>query len=268
MTTSAPAAVGLYSIGIRGIGLEDLLALAVAHQVPFLHLRGGPRGFDLVKRDAATLERWACRACRSVPINIITADLDLADFARPDTQAYRRASTELDRLGYAAAVLGAQAIRLLARRVIGRRQWTDLAVPSLVSTYGLMTLVELHDPEWFQAQMLTSLAAHIDSAPWLALLMDTAQIHGAWLRSDNPNSFAEHMSALVPHIRAVHISDNGEGLTGTGHWIVAQMSRNAGDDGRVEVAFEWTGADRSPQGCLARYRHAVAWWRSNLEGNR
>ncbi|MEV4199349.1 TIM barrel protein [Micromonospora globbae] len=267
MTASTPAAVGLYSIGIGGIDLEDLLALAVAHQVPFLHLRGGRRGFDLARRDTATLDRWA-RCCRvSVPITVVAADLDLVDFARPDTQAYQQASTELDRLGHAAAALGAYAIRLLARRVVDQRQWADLAVPNLVARYGLTTLVELHDPAWFTAQTLAALAAHLDRAPWLALLIDTAQVHRAWLRSDNPDRPSVDVSVLVPHTRAVHISDNGEGLTGTGHRIVARTFGRMGDDSPVEVAFEWTGADRSPQGCLARYRRAAAWWRASLEGN-
>ncbi len=267
MTRSTPTALGLYSIGIRSIALEDLLALAEAHQVPFLHLRGGPRGFDLARRDTATLGRWACRSRASTPITAVTADLDLVDFARPDTPAYRQASTELDRLGHASAVLGARAIRLLARRVLDQRQWPDLAVPNLVARYGLMTLVELHDPAWFTAPTLASVTAYLDRASWLALLIDTSQVHRAWLRSDNPSSLFDDLSALVPQTRAVHVSDNGAGLTGTGHRMVAQTFGHLGADHRVEIAFEWTGADRSPQGCLVQYRRAVQWWRSSLEGN-
>jgi hypothetical protein len=127
-------------------------------------------------------------------------------------------------------------------------------------------LVELHNPEWFTAQALAALVAHLDRTSWLVLLIDTAQVHGAWLRSDNPDSLAEDVPVLVPHTRAVHISDNGEGLTGTGHRIVANTFGHVSDDRPVEVAFEWTGFDRSPQGCLARYRRAVQWWRSSLEG--
>ncbi len=268
MTGPPPTDVGLYSIGIRGIEMEDLLAFATTHQVPFLHLRGGPRGFDLARRDTSTLDEWARCSHASVPITLVTADLELVDFARPDTQAYRQATAALDRLGHAAAVLGARAVRLLARRVVDQPLWADVAVPNLVARYGLITLVELHDPEWFTANTTASTVAHLDRAPWLALLIDTAQVHHAWLRSDNPASLARNVSALVPHTRAVHVSDSGDGLTGTGHRVVAQAFANLDAGDAVEIAFEWTGADRSPQSCLTRYHHAVAWWRSNPEGNR
>lgn len=266
MTRSTQTALGLYSIGIRSIPLEDLLALAANHHIPFLHLRGGPRGFDLASRDTATLERWACHSRASAPITAVTADLDLLDLVRPGTLAYRQASAEFDLLGHAAALLGARAVRLLARRVADQRQWADLAVPNLVARYGLTTLVELHDPAWFTARTLASVAAYLDRVPWLALLIDTTQVHCAWQHSDHRDCFADNLSALVPHTRAVHLSDCGQGLTGTGHRVVAQAFGHPGPDDPVEVAFEWTGADRSPQGCLARYRRAVEWWRSSLEG--
>ncbi|MDG4763321.1 hypothetical protein O7632_04240 [Solwaraspora sp. WMMD406] len=267
MTRSTPTAVGLYSIGIRGIDLEDLLALAVAHEVPFLHLRGGPRGFDLARRDTVTLNRWACCSQASVPITVVTADLDLADFAQPGTQAYQQASAELDRLGHAAVVLRARAVRLLARHVPDQRRWADLAVPDLTARHGLTTLIELHAPAWFAAQTVASMVAYLGRAPWLALLMDTAQVHRAWLRSDSPDSLAAQVSALAPHTRAVHISDSGDQVPGAGYEIVAKTFGHLDDDSPVEIAFEWTGADRSPQGCLDRYRRAVAWWRSSSEGN-
>ena len=268
MTRSTQTALGLYSIGIRSIPLEDLLALAANHHIPFLHLRGGPRGFDLASRDTATLERWACHSRASAPITAVTADLDLLDLVRPGTPAYRQASAEFDLLGHAAALLGARAVRLLARRVADQRQWADLAVPNLVARYGLTTLVELHDPAWFTAQTLALVAAYLDRVPWLALLIDTTQVHRVWQHSDHRDCLADDLSGLVPHIRAVHLSDSGEGLTGTGHRVVAQAFGHLGADDPVEVAFEWTGADRSPQGCLARYRRAVEWFRSSPEGIR
>lgn len=50
-----PAAPGLYSIGVRGLSLPELLRWTASLGVPFLHLRGGPRGFDLRGRSPATL---------------------------------------------------------------------------------------------------------------------------------------------------------------------------------------------------------------------
>ncbi|CUU60608.1 hypothetical protein Ga0074812_14325 [Parafrankia irregularis] len=265
MTGTPPTAIGLYSIGIRHIELEDLLALATAHQLPFLHLRGGPRGFDVARRDIATLSRWARRCRMGVPITMVTADLDLADFVRPGTETYQQASAELDRLGRAAAVLGARAVRLLARRVLDEWQWSDLAVPDLAAPYGLTTLVELHDPAWFTADALTSAAAHLKRTSGLEVLMDTDQVHRAWLCSAIPDALAGNLSQLVPHTGAVHVSDNGDGLTGAGHRIVARTFGALSHDRSVEIAFEWTGADRDQQSCLVRYRRAAAWWRSGLE---
>ncbi|QOC93848.1 apurinic/apyrimidinic endonuclease family protein [Micromonospora craniellae] len=264
MTRRTVAAVGLYSIGIRGIEMEDLFALSTAYQIPFLHLRGGQRGFDLARRDTTTLDRWACRAQSSPPITAVTADLDLADFNRPGTQAYRRANAELDRLADATALLGTHSVRLLARRVIEQREWAGIALPNLAQ-YGMTTLIELHDPAWFTGQPLASMAAYLDRVEGLALLIDTAQVHSAYLRAGSLNSLGDDLAALERHTRVVHISDNGYGLTGGGHRIVAQTFGRAGDDGHVEVAFEWTGADRSVQECMSRYRYAVRWWRSSLE---
>ena len=268
VTRPIPPTVGLYSIGVRSIELEDLLLLAAAEQVPFLHVRGGPRGFDLASRDDATLDRWAHCARSSTPITMVTADLDLADFATPDPDARRRAHAELDRLGHAAAMLGARAIRLLARQMLDPLRWTGLSMPDLVARYGLTTLVELHDPAWFAAHTAASLAEYLNRTPRIALLMDTAQVHDAWLRSGNPDSVSGTVSMLVPYTRVVHLSDNGDGLTGAGHRIVAQSFKRASHDSPVEIAFEWTGADRSPQGCLARYHSTVDWWHASLQDNR
>lgn|GEM_PF-3510002 len=267
MTSSTPTAVGLYSIGIRGVDPEALLALAVEHEVPFLHLRGGPRGFDLARRDTATLDRWARCSKVSVPITVVTAEIDLIDFARPGTPTYWRASAELNRLGHAASVLRAHAVRLLARHHLDQRQWADLAVPDLAARHGLTTLIELHEPAWFTDHSVDALVTHLERAPWLALLMDTAQVQQAWRRSEDPDNLAAQVSVLAPRTRVIHISDGDDHVPGAGYEIVAETFGHLENDSPVEIAFEWTGADRSPQVCLDRYRRAVAWWHSRSEAN-
>jgi hypothetical protein len=266
MTLSRPTAIGLYSIGIRGVDLDDLLVLAATHQIPFLHLRGGPRGFDLARRDTGTLSRWARHSRSSVPITAVTADLELADFLQQDELAHGQASAELHRLSRAAAVLGARTVRLLARRVLDKQKWADLDVPDLTGVYGVTTLVELHDPAWFTTQTVASVAAHLEHLPSLALLIDSGQIDNAHLRSDNPAGLAAAVDTLRPYTRAVHLSDSGEGLTGPGHRYVTQAFGHPSAADPNEIAFEWTGADRSMHGCLTRYHRAVAWWREETEG--
>ena len=266
MTVCPPTAIGLYSIGIRGVELDDLLTFAATHQIPFLHLRGGPRGFDLARRDTATLGRWARHSRASVPITAVTADLELVDFLRQHDQTYRRANAELHRLGRATAVLGAYTVRLLARRVLGEREWADLDVPDLTDAYGVTILIDLHDPAWFTAQTATSTAAHLEHLPGLSLLIDSGQIHNACLRSDDSARVAAVLNTLRPHTRAVHLSDSGHGTAGAGHRYVARAFGHPSDAGPNEIAFEWTGADRSMHGCLTRYHRAVAWWREETDG--
>jgi hypothetical protein len=64
----------------------------------------------------------------------------------------------------------------------------------------------------------------------------------------------------------MHISDAGTGLDGTGHRAAARAVIEALADGnRIEVAFEWTGRDRSADRCIARYREALEWWQREWE---
>lgn len=54
--------VGLYSISVRGLNIPDLLVWAARANMPFIHLRGGPRGFDLARRTASALGEWRRQA--------------------------------------------------------------------------------------------------------------------------------------------------------------------------------------------------------------
>jgi hypothetical protein len=136
VTSDTTPPLGLYSIGIRDLDVTALLTLAAGHQVPFLHLRGGPKGYDLARRDQAQLAAWARQAHDGVPVTMVTADLDLADFLQPAAPEYRRASADLERLAEATRALGANAVRLLARRPPLGTEWDALVIPDLPAGHG------------------------------------------------------------------------------------------------------------------------------------
>ncbi|MGH3826910.1 MAG: hypothetical protein ACRDQX_07025 [Pseudonocardiaceae bacterium] len=254
MTDSRP--VGLYSIGLRGLGVTEVLTVCAEHQVLFVHLRGGPRGYDLASRDQATLSRWARHAQRGTSVTLVTADLDLAQFGQPGGEGYRHARTELERLAEATAILGATAIRLMGHHP---PDGSRIIVPDLQDQYGIATLVELHDPRWFTPAALTALEPVLHANSGLGLLLDSGQVHRAW--SCLGSLHAPVLEVLVRHARVVHWSDSGHGLDGAGHRLLAAAIRACAGDG-VAFGFEWTGPDRSVTTCLARYRSAVAWWQA------
>jgi hypothetical protein len=246
------APVGLYSIGLRGLDVTEVLTLALEHQVPFVHLRGGPCGYDLARRDDTTLSRWARYSRVSVPITLVTADLDIAQF-QPTSLRYQHARMELDRVGRASAILGAHAVRLLARHPVRDMVAGTVELPDLRERHGLAILVELHDPSWFTPGALIAVRAVCDAAAGVGLLVDSGQVHRAWSAFGALDGLV--VAELVARASVVHLCDNGSGLGGTGHHLLV-----AAAGGAVEVGFEWTGPDRSPAACLARYRAAVSWW--------
>ncbi|MGB6163306.1 MAG: hypothetical protein WCF33_19055 [Pseudonocardiaceae bacterium] len=253
--------VGLYSIGIRDLDVPEILTLALEHQVPFVHLRGGPRGYDLARCDDTTLSRWARHSWASVPITLVTADLDIAQF-QPTSPSYQHARAELDRLSRASAILGAHAVRLLARHPVRDAVAGTVALPDLRDRHGLAILVELHDPSWFTPAALITVRAVCDAPAGVGLLVDSGQVHRAWSALGVLDELV--LTELVARASIVHLCDNGSGLGGTGHHLLAAAIAAGG---AVEVGFEWTGPDRSPAGCLARYRAAVSWWRHTRDAS-
>lgn len=263
-----PPPLGLYSIGIRGLDTSELLAAAARWQVPFVHLRGGPRGSDLARVPAARLAAWARQARDvGVPVTMVTADIDVAEFNTPGTARYRQAAGEFAALAAAAGELGARAIRLLARAVPREAEWGTLAVPvdTVDTVPGMAVLAELHDPGWFTPAAAARLCSLLNRTPGLALLLDSAQVHDAWLR-DPAVSWPGLLADLAERASFVHLSDRGSGLDGAGHQLAARAVRDAAGIGHhAEAAFEWTGTERSPQACLARYRAAAAWHAARWE---
>jgi hypothetical protein len=256
---SAPP-VGLYSIGIRGLDAGAFISVASAAGVPFIHLRGGPRGYDLARVHVPQIDAWARQARQSaVPVTVVTADTDASSFFSAEDQR-RQASADLGALAVAAARLGARAVRLLARTAPPAAPQRGGGLPDLRASHGLSALIELHDPAWFAPDALAWLHALLDRSPGAALLLDSHQVHAAWQAAPRL-AWPGMLEGLARRAPVAHLSDPGTGLDGEGHRLLARAVQAAAGSGhRAEVAFEWTGADRCPAMCLARYRDAVAWW--------
>lgn len=249
--------VGLYSISVRGLDVPDLLEWAATLGVEFVHLRGGRRGFDLAHRSPAELAAWRRAANRRrVPITGVTSDVDLADLYSGSTAVRTQAMKDLHAVAAAGTELGARWIRVLAAR-----PFSDMPAPGVDSLVGcpLPVVAELHHSSWLSPQPATALADVLGSG-LLALLADTAQLSAAL--TANGLETPEILRGLFPHVRVAHLSDQGAGLDDIGHAVVArQVAYRLRVGASVEVAVEWTGADRTRAECANRYRWHAAWWR-------
>jgi hypothetical protein len=254
------AAPGLYSIGVRGLSLPELLRWTASVAVPFLHLRGGSRGFDLLSRSPVTLRRWRDLAAGTVPITGVTTEADLFDFLPGDRGHHRSAAAHLRVLADAAAVLGAGWVRVLAATAptapgtsparLAEVNLPDVAVP---------VLIEVHHPDWFTPGPSTALADLVSANGRMGVLCDTGQVHRAWaLHGTGVESALDRFGG---HWQVAHLSDSGTGLSGHGHELAARSVAQAVAAGRdVEVAVEWTGPRRDRTTCRARYRSATSWF--------
>ncbi|WP_433513758.1 hypothetical protein ACQP2T_61135 [Nonomuraea sp. CA-143628] len=254
--------IGLYSISVRGLAVPDLLAWAAACGIPFVHLRGGPRGVALAARSDDTVRAWARAAQETVPITGVTADVDLADLLIGGPAVRRQAAQEVTRLAHATRILGGAWVRLLARTPLTCRQLTGAAV---LPAAEVPLLAELHHPQWMAADLLMALLDASGPTGGLRLLADTAQLAAA-LPADG--AVPAWLDLIADHAPVLHLSDRGTGLAGRGPALVAAAAQTRIHHGLpLQVAVEWTGPDRSPRACLARYRAATAWWRTS-EGRR
>jgi sugar phosphate isomerase/epimerase len=261
-----PPAVGLYSNGVRGLGPREFLDAAAEHQVPFVHLRGGPRGYGLATTLPEQVTAMARQAACTAPVTLIAADVDLSDFASPEDACWQRASAELARLARVAREFGAGSVRVLARAVPGDAQWPALAIPDLAALHGVTVLIELHHPAWFTTEAVGRLCELMNRCAGLGLLLDSGQMHDAWLQAPGA-PWPSLLGSLITHARVVHLSDRGDGLDGHGHHLLAHAARSAANDGNdLEVAFEWTGNDRRLETCMTRYQAAVTWWKHAWRG--
>ena len=169
------AGVGLYSIGVRGIDVPELLEWAGAQGVPFAHLRGGPRGYDLARQSPAVLAHWRRCAEVFVPVTGVTADLDVADFFAPSAPERARAREGLECLAATAAVVGAGWVRLLGRAVPRDNCWRRCLSVEVPAARG-PPLVELHHPGWLAPSALDALEKLLGRWPRMRVLADTAQL--------------------------------------------------------------------------------------------
>jgi hypothetical protein len=234
--TGAPLSIGFYSIGAR-LPVPALLEWAARLGAPYVHLRGGRRGHRLAERDGAELAQWRRLARRTVPITLVTADAELADVLAADPAALR----DLDTIRRQALAVGAARVRLLATKPP-----TRVAVDPRVLGGPCPVVAELHSAAWFAPPGL-ALAEELLGG---SLLVDSAQFAR--------HAFGDLAERLIAQARVVHLSESGQGFTGPGHRLVADAALRNGRE--LEVAYEWTGADRSPGTAAERYRRAAEWF--------
>ncbi|MFI0220448.1 AP endonuclease [Streptomyces lydicus] len=259
MSAGMPAGgAGLYSIGVRDVSVPELLEWAGHEGLPFLHLRGGPRGYDLTRQKAATLRYWRQCAEQCVPITGVTADLDLIDLFAPSRPERAHAREELERLAAAAEALGATWVRLLGRTVPQGRL-LEVVLDEELPQVTVPLLVELHHPGWLAPTAVDALEELLQRRPHLRLLADTAQLAAAVPSTDGGAGPA--LERVLDFARVLHLSDSGSGLNSDGHARVAMaVARRIAEGQHIEVAVEWTGQPRTAQECLDQYRAACRWW--------
>ena len=260
MVLSEPA-LGFYSIGFGNIPFQMLSKVASDEHIPFLHLRGGARGYNLAQLSEFELERFRKAFEGVVKITLVTTDIDIQDFLADGTER-RKVVKELRRLSHAAEYLGAQAIRLMGRRALGQSEW--LAVKHEIAASGCMPLViELHDKSWFQEEKILCLLDFCLS--WnMGVLLDSQQITLATMKEDC-RGLRNALRKIRPIVKAIHLSDSGYGLAAPGNCLVASVARQAKQSAPIEHAFEWTGEDRSLKAALAAYGRAFEYWQKAIK---
>ncbi|MFJ4679120.1 sugar phosphate isomerase/epimerase family protein [Kitasatospora sp. NPDC088783] len=257
MSGTAPGGIGVYSISVPGLPMPELLAWCARQGLAVVHLRGGPRGADLARREVTTLRAWrACAQAAGVVVTGVTADTDLADLLSPDTAVRRRATGEVAVLAEAAGELGASWVRLLARRPPGAGGFAAAEVPE----FAVPLLAELHHPGWLDPGRLAALEGLLGRTPHLRLLADTLQL-GAAVDAAGAGA-GGRLERVMEWVRVVHLSDDGSGLDGSpGRRVVAEAAAALAAGGRtVEVALEWTGQPRTPARFLTLHQQAVDFW--------
>ncbi|MGV9836524.1 hypothetical protein ACWDUL_20380 [Nocardia niigatensis] len=234
---------------------------AYRNDIPFLHLRGGARGCAATRCSKQELEHWRVIADATAPIRLLTADVTLHDLAEgPDTRAAQR---ELARTVRAASLLGVTMTRILADRAPvdpGR-----VLVPRLPKA-EITFLIEPHDRWWWTVEGIDLLSELTGTGRRIRLLADTAQA-ATGLAATASETARARVREVVSMSSVVHISDNGSGFGAKGHALLAAQTWQAQRAGqRIEVAFEWTGPERTKPACLSRYHAARAWWQAQ-DGN-
>jgi hypothetical protein len=258
------AGVGLYSIGVRAAAIPELAVWAARHQIPFLHLRGGHRGCAATRQTAQELDRWRAVADATAPVRLLTADLTLHDLIQGHEQRRHAAECELERTADVASRLGAGMIRVLAGAAPPGDE--PIPVPRLPDR-AMTLLIELHDASWWTPAGIGRLedVAHAD--PRIRLLADTAQAAAGFAGLSEPAASVIARRVLAMSA-VIHLSDDGSGLSAAGHALLAGQAQELLAAGQpLEVAFEWTGAQRTAPACLSRYRAACAWWHALSSGS-
>ncbi|XUY30481.1 hypothetical protein RMR21_025705 (plasmid) [Agrobacterium sp. rho-8.1] len=254
------APLGFYSIGLANINLKALARIAKDHSLPFIHLRGGQRGYDFASWTERKLEMLPGIANLLPPVTVVTTEIDITDSSL--SLPVQNPPDNLLRLCHAADLFGANTLRLTARGYVSCNSWTEL-----IHRWGSVTnkkfVVELHDPLWFNPSAAATFVKRCERA-FIGILIDSQQVSLA-CRQFGVVQTEEALAIYEPIVRFAHVTDPGSGLTSPGTKMVFNLIANARAVHPIEAVFEWTGADRSPERATMAYAVAAQVWENFWE---
>lgn len=251
-------ALGFYSIGLRNIDIQKLFSHLRQEDIPFLHLRSGPKGYGLTKLKPNRLNLYINKCNEGIPVTMLASDITLELLAENSQET----EDEYYKLISIAQRLGAKYIRILAPSIMKEESLINFNVNKRLNS--VVSVIELHNPEWFThhyADKINDICVKNE----LGLLFDSLQIEMA-CQLFGVYEVSQYIDRLLPHVKVIHFSDSGGGFSGEGHQITALAAIKAQEKAYdIELAFEWTGRDRTAAAAFSAYRRAVHFWHFQCE---
>ncbi len=251
-------ALGFYSIGLKNIAINELFQHLRREDIPFLHLRSGPKGYGLTKLEPSELDLCIHECGRDIPVTMLASDITLESLA----EGSQEAKEECSHLQDIALNIGAKYLRILAPSAIKNESWENLCISTIAN--HVVIVIELHNPEWFSRRHIERLK-QVCTEQKIGLLFDSSQIDMA-CQIQGVDEVSQFVDCLLPHVKVIHFSDSGGGFSGVGHQITAlaaiKIQKSAYD---IELAFEWTGKERTTGAAFAAYRRAENFWHSQCK---
>ncbi len=187
--------VGVYTIGLKDLSFTEAIEWADINHVPFLQVRGGVRGYNLLKVTEQQLSDWKKKVEESATkIQLITTDIEMMDLLHGETSALK----ELNKFNLIAKLLGAKALRILGIN----HSLDSLNKFDFIKNYsGIDLELELHSFFLFTKETLSTLCQINSINPHLKVLLDTEQLIKY---SISLNTLYQKLDIILPITNIVH----------------------------------------------------------------
>lgn len=247
-----PINMGFYSIGLGLTPISELIDKIKIEGIPFLHLRGGAKGYNLLSLSKADLSLFIDICKRGPKVTMLTSDFSLSDFFDVNI-SFHAINSELNSYLEIAHLLSASSLRVLATEIIDAPP-INVKIPLMSSR--IKFTIELHNPYWFTPQS-AEIINNICNENNVYILLDSGQVHEA-CKVHGYLKVKESILIFIDKVNIIHISDNGFGVDDTGHHLVFTLINAFFKfKSEVEIAFEWTGMDRSSKSAFLAYHKAM-----------